>query len=68
MEGNCQVKNLVYKCDVRKPLPKNVNLELAEGEWKSHFYNQKLSFKHKRYSNKTTLSSCKWRLKLQQYI
>ena len=29
----------------------------AEGEWKSHFYNHKLSFKHKRYSNKATLSS-----------
>ena len=25
-------------------------LGLAEGEWKSRFYNRKLSFKHKRYS------------------
>ena len=38
-------------------------LGLAEGEWKSHFYNHKLSFKHKRYSNKTMLSSYMWHLK-----
>ena len=38
-------------------------LGLAEGEWKSRFYNHKLSFKHKRYSNKTTLSSYMWHLK-----
>ena len=31
-------------------------------EWKSRFYNHKLSFKHKRYSNKTTLSSYMWYL------
>ena len=57
MEGNCQVNNVIYKCDVTRPLPKKVYLGLAEGEWKSRFYNHKLSFKHKRYSNKTTLSS-----------
>ena len=28
----------------------------AKGEWKNRFYNHKLSFKHKRYSNKATLS------------
>ena len=50
MEGNCQVNNVVYKCDVTRPLPNKVYLGLAEGEWKSRFYNRKLSFKHKRYS------------------
>ena len=63
MEGNCQVNNVIYKCDVTRPLPKKVYLGLAEGEWKSRFYNHKLSFKHKRYSNKTTLSSYMWHLK-----
>ena len=63
MEGNCQVNNVVYKCDETKPLPKKVNLGLAEGEWKSRFYNHKLSFKPHRYSNKTTLSSYMWHLK-----
>ena len=63
MEGNCQVNDVIYKCDVTRPLPKKVYLGLAEGEWKSRFYNHKLSFKHKRYSNKTTLSSYMWHLK-----
>ena len=63
MEGNCQVNDVVYKCDVTRPLLKQVYLELAEGEWKSHLYNHKLSFKHKRYSNKTTLSSYMWHFK-----
>ena len=61
MEGNCQVNNGVYKCDVTRPFPKKLYLGLAEEEWKSRFYNHKLSFtqeifqQDKRYSNKTTL-------------
>ena len=31
-EGNCQVNNVIYKCDVTRPLPKKVYLGLAEGE------------------------------------
>ena len=57
MERNCQVNDVVYKCDVTRSLAKKVYLGLAEGEWKNRFYNHKLSFKHKTYSNKTTLSS-----------
>ena len=57
MEGNCLVNDVVYKYDVTRPLLKKVCLRLAEGEWKGSFYNYKLSFKQKRYSNKTTLSS-----------
>ena len=64
VEGNCQVNNVIYKCDLtRRPLPKKVYLGLAEGEWKSRFYNHKLLFKHKRYPNKTTLSSYMLHLK-----
>ena len=62
MEGNCKVNVVVYKCDITKTLPKKY-LELAYGEWKNHFYIHKVSFKHKRYSNKTTLSSYMWCLK-----
>ena len=62
MEGNYQVNNVVHKCGVTTPLPKKVYLGLAEGEWKSRFCNRKLSFKHERYSNKTTLSSYMWHL------
>ena len=63
MEGNCQVNNVFYKCDVARPLPKKLYVGHAEGESKSRFHNHKLSFKHKRYSNKTTPSSYAWHLK-----
>ena len=63
-EENCLVNDVVYKCDLTRPLPKKVHLGLAEGEWKSHFYKHKLSFKHKRYSTKTTLSSYMLHLKI----
>ena len=55
--------DVVYKCYVTRPLPKKVYLGPPEGEWKNRFCNHKLSFKHKRYSNKTTLSSYLWHLK-----
>ena len=32
MEGNCQVNDVVYKQDVRKPLSKKMYLGFAEGE------------------------------------
>ena len=32
MKGNCQVHDVVYKCDVTRPLPKKVYLGLVEGE------------------------------------
>ena len=42
MKGNCQVNNVIYKFDVTRPLPEKVYLGLAEGEWKSRFYNHRL--------------------------
>ena len=57
VEGNCLVN------DSTRPFPKKVCLRLAEREWKSCFYNHKLSFKHKIYSNKTTIGqtpNLKW--------
>ena len=32
MEVNCEINNLVYKCDITRPLSKKVYLGLAEGE------------------------------------
>ena len=49
IERTCQVIDLVYKWDVTRSLPKKCRL--ADTEWKSRFYNYKLLFKHKRYSN-----------------
>ena len=45
---NCELNNVVYKCDATEPLPKKVYRALAEREWKSRFCNHKFSFKHKR--------------------
>ena len=63
MERNCQVNNFKYKCDATRPLPKKAYLGLAEGEWNSRFYNNKLLFKYKKYSDKTTLPRDMWNLK-----
>ena len=63
MKGNCQVNDVVYKCDVTRPLPKKVYFGTEEGEWKNRFYCLKLLFEQKRYSNNTTLSSYIWHLK-----
>ena len=37
MEGNCQVNDAVYKCDVTRPLPKKVYLGLAGGRMERPF-------------------------------
>ena len=62
LEGNYHVKDVFYKCDITRPLLKKVYLGLAKGEWKTRFYNHESSFRHKRYSNKTILSSYMWYL------
>ena len=54
---------LVYRCDITRPLSKKECPGLAEGEWKSRFYNHKSSFIYKIYSNKTTIPSSIWHLK-----
>ena len=46
MEGNCQVNNVIHRCDVIRQLPKKVYVGLAEGEWKSRFFNHQVSLKH----------------------
>ena len=52
MERNYQVNNVVYKCEKKCT---KIYLGLAKGEWKSRFYNYKLSCKHKKCSNKTAI-------------
>ena len=54
---------LVYRCDITRPLSKKECPGLAEGEWKSRFYNHKSSFIYKIYSNKKTIPSSIWHLK-----
>ena len=64
MDGKCQITNAIYKCNVVSPShPEKVYIGLAEGEWKKRYYNHTKSFKHKRYSHETTLSSYVWYIK-----
>ena len=37
MEGNCQVNDVLYKCDITRSLSENMYPGLAEWEWKSRF-------------------------------
>ena len=37
MEGNGQVNDIVYKCDLTRPLPKKVYLGHTKREWQEIF-------------------------------
>ena len=61
MEGNCQINDVVYNCDITRPLPRNIlNLQRRNGRATSITTSYDLNT---RYSNKTTLSSYMWHLK-----
>ena len=50
MEGNCEVNDVVYKCQITRPIPRKWYLGIVGGKYNSRFYNHKLSFKHKNMS------------------
>ena len=54
----------VYDCRVTSSKPQKMYFGLAEGKWKQRYYNHKMSFNGKRYSNETVLSSYVWHLKV----
>ena len=59
---NRTIKLMTQFINVTQQYQKNFGLAM-EGEWKSRYYNHKLSLKHNRYSNMTTFSSYMWHLK-----
>ena len=61
--GECLWRHVISVLKSARKVFKKVYLRLAEEKWKSRFYNHKLSFKDKRYSNKTTLLSYMCHLK-----
>ena len=64
LNGQCQVKDIVYKCTVSTSVkPDRVYLGTAEGFFKTRFYNHNKSFKYRRYENDTTLSKYVWEIK-----
>ena len=58
--GNCQDNDVGYKCDATRSLPKKSILDLRRENGRAVSI---ILFKHKRYSNKATLSSYMWLLK-----
>ena len=63
MDGKCQTMDAVYGYRVTSPEPQKIYFGLAERKWNKRYYKHKNSFKHKRYSHETTLSSYVWHLK-----
>ena len=64
MDGKCRNENSIYKCIVSVPhQPDKTYIGLAEGEWKTRYYNHKKSFKNRKYANETTLSKYVWETK-----
>ena len=59
----CSMNDVVDICDITRPSPKKVYHGLEDRNWKNRFYNHKLSFKYKKYSNKTMPSSYMGHLK-----
>ena len=61
LNGQCQVQDIIYKCVASTSRnPDKTYLGTAEGDFKMRYNNHTKSFRHKRYSNDTTLSKYIW--------
>ena len=63
--GSCGKKSLVYQATITSnnhTVKKNY-IGMTEGSFKTRFNNHMLSFNHRKYSTKTTLSKYIWKLK-----
>ena len=57
MQGNYRFEDIIYKCAVKATChPLNVYLGIAEGDFKQRYYNNKKSFRNRKYANETSLS------------
>ena len=56
LDGNCQVKNIVYKATVPTEPNYRIYYGTAEGELKTRFNNHTNSFRHRKNINETELS------------
>ena len=69
MDGNCRAKHVIYKCVASVPnKPDKVYIGLTEGEWKKRHSNHKTSFKYKKHSKSTALSTYFWETKEKEKI
>ena len=63
LNGNCQVKCIVYKAAVITESESLVYYGASEGDFKMRYNNHTKSFRHRKYENDTELSKCLWKLK-----
>ena len=61
LEGKCLATNVIYQAKVIQPdKDPRLYIRMAETEFKTRFNNHKLSFRDKKYANKTALSKYVW--------
>ena len=60
---DCQVNDTIYKCDVTRPLPKNVILDLQRENGTAISIGTSYHLIKRYCNNRTTLSSYMWHLK-----
>ena len=57
LNGQCQVTDIIYKCNVLSPGKQNkMYLGTAEGDFKRRFHNHRKSFNNEASANDTILS------------
>ena len=62
LNGNCQVKTIVYKAPVTTQDIYRIYYGTSEGEFKTRYNNHTKSFRNRQYVNETELSKYIWQL------
>ena len=68
LEGNCNIRNIVYQAEVVTPQTKETYIGLCDTTFKERYRNHTCSFRNERYKNATELSKYIWGLKLCQTL
>ena len=63
LEGNCNIRNIVYQAEVTTPQTKETYIGLCDTTFKERYRNHVCSFRNERYKNVTELSKHIWSLK-----
>ena len=63
LEGNCNIRNIVYQAEVTTPQTKETYIGLCDTAFKERYRNHVCSFKNERYKNVSELSKHIWSLK-----
>ena len=66
LEGNCNIRNIVYQAEVVTPQTKETYIGLCDTTFKERYRNHTCSFRNQRYKNATELSKYIWGLKEQK--